>query len=127
MSKKPDNFSEDANILPYGSNVSAPSLTVPDIDAFKNDRTNNASNYFNERLRAIEEEYKALVDLATQTSMIYNARYNFIPKVGKEYHLYKDGDGYILSLIENWDKFEYVGSYMLTGDNVWQLVQPRDG
>jgi hypothetical protein len=120
--KKPDNFSEDANILPYGSNVSAPAITLPDTDTFKSDRGANARNYLEERLEKIKREYEELVELANVTETIYKARYNFVPKVGQVYHLYWTGTEHTLSMIENWERFEYHGSYLFTSDNVWEKV-----
>lgn len=126
MSKRPDNFSENAGILPYGSNTSAPSITVPDVDLFKDERTSNAGNYFKERLNKLEREYQELVELAETTQKIYDAKYNFIPKVGHIYHLYWTGEYHLLSLIDNWDKYEYNGSYRFTSDNIWEWVEPED-
>ena len=122
MSKKPDNVSDDAGILPYGSNVGAPSIVLPDTDLFKTERGGNASNYLNEKLEEIKHQYEELKKLAEDTSIVYNAHYNFIPKVGKVYHLYYTGEKYTLSLIENWDRFEFVGSFRFTSDNVWERV-----
>ena len=34
-SKKPDNYVENAGLLPYGTNVSAPAIKVEDITAWK--------------------------------------------------------------------------------------------
>jgi len=122
MSKRPDSFSEDANILPYGSNISAPQIVIPDVDTFKNERGVNAANYFKGRIDALQKEYDEIVRLAKETELVYNARYNFIPRVGTVYHLYWTGTDHILSMIENWDRFEFVGSFVFTADNVWQKV-----
>ena len=58
--KRPDNFSENANILPYGSNASAPAIMLPDTDLFKSERGTNAANYFQGKLDDLNNEYKAL-------------------------------------------------------------------
>lgn len=124
MSKdRPDNYSENANILPYGSNVSAPAIVVPDVCEFVTERSNNARNYFLEKLNVLQREYDALLELSEQTNLVYNAKYNFIPRVGHVYHLYWTGEEYTLSLIENWKKFEYIGSFLFTADNVWERVE----
>ena len=122
MTKRPDSFSEDANILPYGSNISAPQIVIPDVDTFKNERGANAANYFKGRIDALQKEYDEIVRLAKETELVYNARYNFIPRVGAVYHLYWTGTDHVLSMIENWDRFEFVGSFEFTADNVWQKV-----
>lgn len=116
----PDNYSENANILPYGSNTSAPAIVLPDTDLFKSERGNNAANYFKGKLDDINKQYQELKRLAEDTERVYNAKYNFVPRVGQVYYLYYTGEEYILSMIENWARFKYLGSYRFTADNVWE-------
>ena len=120
--KRPDNFSENANILPYGSNASAPAIMLPDTDLFKSERGSNAANYFQGKLDDLNNEYKALKRLAEDTERVYNAKYNFVPRVGHVYHLYYTGEEYVLSMIENWSRFEHHGGYRFTADNTWELL-----
>ena len=109
-------------LLPYGTTPQSPVITLPDTISFKADRTREASNFFESALSELNEKYQQLVSLAKDSEMVYNARYNFVPKVGFTYHLYYTGNDYILTLIDNWDKFDYVGSFTLTNDNVWKRV-----
>lgn len=102
--------------------MSAPAITVPDVMQFKNDRSNNASNFFAAQMEKLNREYQELLALANDTELVYNARYNFIPKVGQVYHLYWTGEDHLLSLIENWKQFDYIGSYRFTVDNIWEKV-----
>lgn len=118
----PDNYSENAHILPYGSNASAPAIQLPDTDLFKTERGSNAANYFKGKLDDLNKEYEELVKLAEETEKVYNAKYNFVPRVGHTYHLYWTGEENLLSLIEDWDRFEYLGSYRFTADNVWEKI-----
>jgi len=75
------------NLLPYGLTSSAPAISLPDTDLFKSERGANAGNYFEEKLRQINDEYDRLVMLAKYTDLVYNSRYSFIPRVGQIYHL----------------------------------------
>ena len=38
MSKKPDNVADNPGLLPYGSNVGAPSIKVDNIESWKNSK-----------------------------------------------------------------------------------------
>jgi len=114
------------SLLPYGSSISAPAITVPDIDLFKNERSTNAKNYFEAALQDLNEKYAGLLALAKDTEMVYSAKYNFVPKVGHTYHLYWTGEEYTLSLIENWKRFQYVCSFKFNADNVWERIDVTD-
>lgn len=118
----PDNYSENAHILPYGSNASAPAIVLPDTALFKSERGANAGNYFTQKLDEINAEYQRLVDLANDTDLVYNSKYNFVPRVGQTYHLYNTGEQLILSMIApyEWDTYEFVSSFRFTADNTWE-------
>ena len=109
----------NTSLLPYGTTPQSPVITLPDTLSFKNDRSREAANYFQASLDQLNQKYQQLVALANDSEMVYSARYNFVPKVGFTYHLYHTGNDYLLTLIDNWDKFKYVGSFVLTNDNVW--------
>lgn len=110
-------------LLTYGTHPSAPSIQLPNVQEFKNDRGRNAEKYFQSEIDQLNEKYQQLVSLANDTQLVYNARYNFVPKVGLTYHLYYTGKEYLLSVIDNWDRFNCVGSFVLTHDNVWKKVK----
>jgi hypothetical protein len=57
--------------------------------------------------------------------IIYSAKHSFVPIIGRIYFLYKTDKGYILSLIEpeRWNKFEYIGAYKLTSNDIWEAVE----
>lgn len=114
------------SLLPYGLSSSDPHIELPDVIGFKDERGSNASQYFNEKLNELKREYEALVQQARDTQLVYNAEYNFVPRIGHVYHLYKSKDKYILSLIENWNRFEYIGSYRFTSDNTWRNIGDDD-
>ena len=123
--KKPDMVADNPQSLPYPTNVGAPAFTVPDVLKHKNQRGTNAIHHLETRFNELKEEYFKLVSLAEDTELVYNAKYNFIPIVGKTYHLYVGADDKLfLSIIEPervtyWD---CKGSFKFTVDNVWQRI-----
>ena len=116
------------NLLPYGITSSAPAISLPDTDLFKSERGANAGNYFEEKLRQINDEYDRLVTLAKYTDLVYNSIYNCVPKVGQIYHLYNTREYYLLSMIEpeRWDKHTFVASFRFTSDNIWEIQDGQE-
>ena len=121
--KKPDNVVDNPNSLPYPTNVGAPAFTIPDVLKHKNERGVNATHHLETRFEDLKRQYFELVSLAEDTELVYNAKYAFIPVVGKTYHLYVGYDDKLfLSIIEPervtyWD---WKGSFRFTADNVWE-------
>ena len=115
---------EEPQLMQYPTNVGAPAFTVPAVLAHKQERGVTATHYFETKFEELREEYFKLVELANDTDLIYNAKYNFIPAVGNIYHLYSGIDGNLfLSIIEpsEWD-MEHKGSFSYTTDNTWIRV-----
>lgn len=56
--------------------------------------------------------------------LIRSAKRNFVPVVGRIYHLYKSGEEYILSLtkFEHPPKLQFIGSFRLSVSDVWEKV-----
>ena len=123
--KKPDNVADNPNSLPYPTNVGAPAFTIPDVLKHKNERGVNATHLLETRFEDLKRQYFELVELANDTELVYNAKYAFIPVVGKTYHLYVGSDDKLfLSIIEPervpyWD---WKGSFKFTADNIWERV-----
>jgi len=120
--KKSKTLLKKHSLLPYGDSVSAPAIQLPDTQLFRNERSVSASNYFQEKIEAMNREYQELLSLANETELVYNSRYNFVPKVGHIYHLYWTGEEHVLSMIENWDRFDLIGSFRFTADSIWERV-----
>ena len=116
------------NLLPYGITSSAPAISLPDNDLFKSERGANAGIYFEEKLRHLNAEYDRLVMLAKYTDLVYNSRYNFVPRVGQIYHLYYTGEYYLLSMIEpeRWTKYDFVASFRFTADSIWEMQHGQE-
>ena len=121
--KKNPMYCEKPGLMPYGTNISAPAIVLPDTDLFKSERGSLARNYFEEKLQELNNEYDKLVKLAIDNDAIYNSEYKFVPRVGQVYHLYRVNNRLILSMIDphQWDK-EHVGSFLYTADSIWKKV-----
>tara|TARA_B100000780_G_scaffold239818_1_gene181688 strand:- start:450 stop:821 length:372 start_codon:yes stop_codon:yes gene_type:complete len=120
----PDNVTEFAATLPYPTNIGAPAFTVPDVLQHKADRGVTATHYFETKFDELKDEYFKLVKLAEDTQLVYNAKYNFIPVVGRVYSLYINKDKLFLSIIEpsTWPQMTFKGSYKFTSDNTWEKI-----
>lgn len=113
---------------PYPTNVGAPAFKLNNIVEFKETRSSNALHHIDARLQEIKKQYDELLDLATDTELVYSAEYNFIPIVGKVYHLYSNERHNFLSIIapDQWSiggGKDYLGSFKFTTDNVWLRVK----
>ena len=115
MKKKP-------NILPYGSNVGAPSIKPTDISSWKDEKVITTNHYFSSRYDEIKKDYLKLMDEYEWNTLVYNSEFRFKPIMGKVYFLYQKDDGKLfLSLIEpnEWDKI-FIGAFKLISDNRWE-------
>lgn len=112
------------NLLPYGIVPQAPAIQVPNVDLFKKDKAKSATHHFETRINEIKKQYEKLMEDIHINDIIYSAKYNFVPIVGKPYYLYKTDDGYILSLIEpeRWTRHIFIGAYSMRSDNIWDPV-----
>jgi hypothetical protein len=116
-------------LLPYGDNNAAPPIELPDTKLFQTERGSLARNYFENKLELLNQEYQKLVELSKLNEALYNAEYNFVPRVGQNYHLYRTSNGKtILSLIEpeRWTDQECLGSYVYTADSVWKPLEKSE-
>jgi hypothetical protein len=121
MSEKPDNVADNPGLLPYGSNVGAPSIKVDNIESWKNSKVIKVNKEFNNRYESLKKQYDELVEEFKWNEIVYNSKFNFEPVVGETYHLYYGQNGStFLSLIEpnQWSR-EHIGSFTLNYDNKW--------
>lgn len=110
-------------LLPYGTTSSAPAIVLPDTALFLSERGSLTKNYFENAVEQLNRQYDAIRNLAELNELAYSASYNFVPRVGQIYHLYKKADGsYLLSMIENWAAYEFVVSLEFTADSVWKDI-----
>lgn len=129
--KKPDYvvFDEETQeyhgkLLPFASGVSAPKITPPDVTSWKNTHIISANNQIKAQYEELEKAYKALMDNFQYNNLVYSAKFNFEPIVGKTYHLYKSKDeSTFLSLILPHEcTFEHLGSFRLTANKTWEKL-----
>jgi hypothetical protein len=121
MSEKPDNVADNPGLLPYGSNVGAPSIKVDNIESWKNSKVIKVNKEFNNRYESLKKQYDELLEEFKWNEIVYNSKFNFEPVVGETYHLYYGQNGStFLSLIEpnQWSR-EHIGSFTLNYDNKW--------
>jgi len=120
----PDMVVEEPQLMEYPTNVGAPAFIVPSVLSHKQERGVNATHFLEAKFNDLKDEYYRLVELANDTELVYNAKYNFIPTVGNTYHLYVGGNEELfLSIIEpsQWS-MEYKGSFLFTVDSIWERV-----
>jgi hypothetical protein len=129
MSKKPDIVVWDeergwyASKLSYGSNVGAPAIRPDDVEGWKLTNVKRANDYFKTRFDDLKKEYEKLIDEYRWSELVYTAKYNFEPVIGKSYYLYNDDSGAFLSLISpnEWNtKSEFIGTFRMDAQHKWE-------
>ena len=119
---KDDNVAKKPNLLPYGSNVGAPSIKPTDISSWKDEKVVTTNHYFSSRYDEIKKDYLKLMEEYEWNTLVYNSEFRFKPIMGKVYFLYQKDDGKLfLSLIEpnEWDKI-FIGAFKLISENRWE-------
>ena len=119
--KKPDNYVENPGIMPYGTDLSAPSIRPENIENWKNSKIIKVNKEFSNRYEFLKKQYDDLIEEFKWNDMIYGSKFNFEPVVGETYYLYYGQNGKkFLSLIEpnQWNK-EHIGTFTLNFDNKW--------
>jgi hypothetical protein len=122
--KRPDNVADNPGLLPYGSNIGAPSIKPTDLTTFKKNGLDKVNKVFDRRYKELLEQAENLQKSFLITQTIYESKYKFEPIIGEIYHLYEDLDGgYSLSLIgpSEWNK-KYVYSVVLNSDMTWTRI-----
>lgn len=129
--KKPDNivFDEEtgkynANILPYASNVSAPSIQVEDLSAWKKISVNKVNKQLKTKFEKLKSEYEAMMEQFEYNHLVYNSNYSFEPVIGEVYHLYQreNGETFLSLIAPNECNFHHLGSFRLNFDKMWLKI-----
>jgi hypothetical protein len=122
--KKPDNFVSNPGQMNYPTNVGAPAFTVPDVVTKSKQRGINATHQLESKFEELKNQYFKLVQLAEDTELLYSARCNINPVVGRVYHLYKNNNEYFISMIapHEWN-MKHFGSYKLTSEHTWERIE----
>jgi len=130
--ERPDNVvfdkesqSYNSSLLPYGTNIGAPSITTNHVSAWKNSSVNSFNHVFHDKIETIKKNYQSLIDEYQTNELLYGLNLTFEPIIGETYHLYmKENSGeHFLSLIHptSWNR-KHIGSFKLNSDKVWQKI-----
>ena len=71
MKKKPDNVADNPNILPYASNVGAPSIKPDDVSTWKSEKVLKTNKFFEAKFNEIKDEYKKLIENYEWNKLVY--------------------------------------------------------
>lgn len=128
--KKPDRVADSPMTTPYGTNVSAPAFTVPDVQGYKKAQAAEASHRFHQRYAELETAMQELMTQAQYNDRLINANIAFKPIIGRIYYLYNKKEKDFISMIspEEWGKTymanqKFVGAYKILADNVWIQIE----
>lgn len=122
--EKPDNVADNPGLLPYGSNVGAPSINIGNIEHWKEPRILSLNKQFEDKFLELKKEYDKLIDDYKWNELVYSSKFNFEPVIGKVYHLYYSKDKSVfLSLVEphEWNR-EHIGSFRYGHDSKWVKI-----
>lgn len=121
--KKPDNVVDNPGLLPYGSNIGAPSIKIDNIDGWKKSNVFKVNKELNTRFEELKKEYQKLVEEYEWNQLVYSAHYNFEPIIGETYYLYRNNNKIFLSLIKpnEWG-LEFLGGFKLDSNNKWNKI-----
>jgi len=118
---KPDNVSDNPGLLPYGSNVGAPSIKITNIEHWKEPRIIDINQQFEDKFLELKKEYEKLIEEYRWNELVYKAKFSFEPVIGKIYHLYLDkNEKLFLSLISpsEWEQ-NHIGTFKFNYNNKW--------
>ncbi len=114
----------DAAFRPYATSVGAPQITLPNNGTWKSSQIYKANKHLKAKYEAIKAEFDELLKVMEYNELVTNAKFTFEPLIGETYHLYNNSKQEpFLSIIEpNSCNFEYLGSFRLTSDYLWEKV-----
>jgi hypothetical protein len=115
----------DARLKKYPTNLGAPAFEAPNMQLAKAGAAQKMLSVFERERLEIIEKMKDLYEEYETSMMVWNSKISFEPIVGHTYHLYEFSSGKTLSLISpsEWKKQDcYIGSYTLTSENKWKIV-----
>ena len=122
--KMPDSFVDNRLSKRYPTEVGGPKFEPDNISLFKIEKTSKIKKHYSSKFEEMTREYEKLMSEIQMNERLYTASHNFEPTTGEIYHLYKKESGEFLSLIspEQWEKFDFIGSYRFLSDGRWEVV-----
>lgn len=130
-----DKIAENPHLLPYAHTVGGAVIKPIDKGRVKGmaleamyDQTNSQLDQIREQVELLARQAQAIHDRVNISEQIYQAEMNFKPLMGKIYHLYRQDERYILSMIGpgEWGKempYEFVSTAKLLADHTWEVLQ----
>ena len=131
VDKKPDNVvfnyetqKYDAALKPYGTSVGAPVITTTDTIAWKNRSINKVNHKIQTRYLELKAEYEDMILEFENNRLIFEAKFNFEPIIGKIYHLYKrkNAETFLSIISPDECNFDSLGSFYLNADQIWSKI-----
>ena len=127
--KKPDNIvfdykeeKYDAFKKDYPTSFNSKNFELEEVRDIKLE----AQPYFESEFLELKEKYDKFVTKLEWNKIIHNAKFNFNPIIGKEYHLYEDVNSYFLSIIKpNEWKMKFIGTFILRSNFCWDKVEGK--
>ena len=130
----PDKIAENANILPYGTNVGAPAIKA--VDSLKNKsldinamelQTDMQLDQIRQQIELLAEQAKKIQRRKELSERIYNAEMRFKPEINHVYYLYQRESGtHVLSMISprEWRNcpYEFLHKILLLPDHTWDIL-----
>jgi len=124
--RKPDRVADNPMSTPYGTDISAPAFTVPDVAGFKKEQAAEASHRFHQRYEELEQAMQDLMTQAQYNDRLLNASMAFKPIIGQIYYLYNKDNADFVSMVspkEFGDAYmqskQFIGAYKILADNAW--------
>lgn len=114
-----------AKNLPYGSDLGAPTISVDDVQGWRQKEVVTFNQAFEKKFDELKQQFISLMNEYDLNQFIYTkAEYNFLPIIGHTYHLYLRENGvYFLSLIppDSW-KANHIMSVQMDSNNKWNKI-----
>ncbi len=113
--------------LPYPSSTLSPPIVPNDLSSFKTRGISQVERDLQQKLVELREQYMQAVEHFNWNKLVYEARINFEPVVGRTYHLYRMHDHDLLSMIgpKQW-AYTHLGSFRLNIDRQWLPIDLPD-
>jgi hypothetical protein len=130
--KKPDNVvfntetqKYDAALKPYASSVGSPVITTTDTVSWKNRSIRKINNKVEAKYLELKAEYQKMIEEFEYNKLIFDAKFNFEPIIGKVYHLYKrkNGESFLSIIAPEECNFNFLGSFYLNADQIWEKIK----
>ena len=79
---------------------------------------------FQSKFEEVRNEYEQLMQKFQYNDLVYNSKFSFEPNIGEVYYLYnnKKAESFLSIISPNQCSFDYVGSFRLNSDKMWEKL-----